>query len=113
NTIVNYLSTSPAFDSIGRNRWVLTGKKHGIDKRGRKPSRSTKRKPRNSSHSNLRGESDTASADSDLASSSPSSTASPDLPSRPAHHVTPILSNGPETAPPALSDGLIQGPAQA
>ncbi|KAG9043345.1 hypothetical protein FS837_009730 [Tulasnella sp. UAMH 9824] len=136
STIVNYLSTSPAFDSIGRNRWVLTGKKHGIDKRGRKSSRSTKRRPRNSSHNSLRGESDTVFADSDLSSSSPSSTASPDIPSRPAHHVTtldqpsmngshnrdsntsatlvnsPIVPHGPETAPLALSDGLIQGPTQ-
>ncbi|KAG8919738.1 hypothetical protein FRC01_001141 [Tulasnella sp. 417] len=129
NTIVNYLSTSPAFESIGRNRWVLTGKRHGADKRGGKISRSTKRRPRNSSHDDLGGGSAAVPS-----SSNSSSASSPDIASRPVRHeVTPssnesqnlhlatsatlannaIVANRPATTPLPLSSGLIQGPTPA
>ncbi|KAG9043346.1 hypothetical protein FS837_009731 [Tulasnella sp. UAMH 9824] len=88
NTIINYLSTSPAFDSVGRNRWIVTGKKHGVDKRGRKFLRSTKRRPQNSSRNDVRDGSGTPSADSNslISSASSTGTSSPDIASRPAYH---------------------------
>ncbi|KIO21256.1 hypothetical protein M407DRAFT_29134 [Tulasnella calospora MUT 4182] len=139
NTIVNYLSTSPAFESIGRNRWVLTGKRHGADKRGGKISRSTKRRPRNSSHDDHGGGSAAAPSSSNSSSSSPSSVvnSSPDIPNRPGYHEitpgqpgfnenhnlhfatsatfanNPVVANRPATTPLPLSNGLIQGPTQA
>ncbi|KAG8948743.1 hypothetical protein FRC04_009354 [Tulasnella sp. 424] len=111
NTIVNYLSTSPAFESIGRNRWVLTGKRHGADKRGGKISRASKRRPRNSSSDEHGGGSAVASASSNSPSSSSSagnsSSSSPEITNLPPRRERPA------TTPLPLSNGLLQGPTQA
>ncbi|KAG8948744.1 hypothetical protein FRC04_009355 [Tulasnella sp. 424] len=104
NTIVNYLSTSPAFENIGRNRWVLTGKshgthkRHGTDTRGGKISRSTKRlgRPRNASFDDLRGANAAA----------PSSTASCSSPSAAGNSSSssPAISNLPDESAPGQTN---------
>ncbi|KAG8982365.1 hypothetical protein FRB90_006847, partial [Tulasnella sp. 427] len=142
NTIVNYLSTSPAFDSIGRNRWVLTGKRHGADKRGGKIARSAKRKPQNASYDDygLTRAGPSSSSSHSSSSGSPSgssagnsSSSSPEIGSIPArperatgqsrtneaqtiHHGSSAPnanSTRSATTPLPLSNGLIQSSIQA
>ncbi|KAG8948745.1 hypothetical protein FRC04_009356 [Tulasnella sp. 424] len=140
NTIINYLSTSPAFENIGRNRWVLTGKRHGIDKRGGRILHSTKRlgRPRNASSDDLRGANAAAPSSSTASCSSPSSagnssSSSPaisNLPDESAPGQTDeshnfhlptsapfpnnlMTANRSATAPLLLSNGLTQAPTQA